>query len=165
MRSLSQILLTIIFSYLFGLYILSAISIEISNLKNISLPTKKEYCVDKYYIDKGNEVICSNEYNNLLTNVDENMSIICGGFVLTKNGAYKIKNNETFSIIYLTNSETYFIDSVNNITTESKLTGNFNLFILNGFTISVIDHRVFYYECIDHCKNRYFCEGNIFYYI
>ena len=165
MRSLPQILLTTVCTYLFGLYILTAISIEIANKKTVSLPTKKEYCGDKYLIDKGNEVICSNEYNNLVTNVNENMSIICGGFVLTKKGAYNIKNNDTFSFIYLTNSETYFINSIKNIISENKIEGDFNMYISNGFTISVIDNSVFYYECTDHCKNRYFCEKNIYYYI
>ena len=165
MQSLPQILITLAFSYIFSLYILSTISLEISNNYNTSFPIKREYCGGEYFIDKEKEIICSDEYNNLTTEINEKINVICGGFVLTKGGAYRIINNETFSIIYLTNSATYFIDSINNITTENKLTSNFNFFISDGFTISVIDHRVLYYECADHCKNRYFCEKNIYYYI
>lgn len=162
MRSLQQILIIIVCSYLCALFVISNISIPNTKKYTTILPNKEEYCGGEYYIEKGKDVVCSKEFNNKVIIIDENINIICGEYVMTKNSAYKIKDENDAIIIDKTSSGTKFVEIING--SKSEYTINHDLSIIdNSFRMSIKNNRIFYYACSDHCVNEHFCKINVYY--
>ena len=58
---------------------------------------KSTYCGGKYYIHEDHDVVCSSNFNDNIILIHDKLSVVCGEYVMTKNGAYKLNVNTKVS--------------------------------------------------------------------
>ena len=145
-----------------GVYNLLLYILNIFPVKKSSKLIKSTYCGGKYYIHEDHDIVCSSNFNDNIILIHDKLSVVCGEYVMTKNGAYKLNDKNNTIIIEKASSGTNIVEIINGH--KSKYTINQDLNIIdNSFRMSIKKNKIFYYACSDHCVNEHFCKTNVYY--